>query len=350
MKATYAVMPDEEQLVIEHEELDPSMLDAHDILVEAETTVVSAGTELAIFTALAPGVRTPGNWNAYPWRPGYGLVGCITAIGNETQGFSPGDRVFCFGKHASHQLYDVSARTSQNSAFVIEDDLSPKTAVMIRMALIALSAPQVSTIEPGDTVCIFGLGLVGNLAAQLYQIAGAQVIALDPVASRCELAQKVGIETILSVSPEQQIEAINDLSRGKGVNVAVDAVGDTRVILNCIEVCAPFGQIILLGSPRKSFECDATIGYRMIHNRWLSVTGALEWRLPPYPVLGKKHSIESNLHMLIQLVRDHQLNVDDLVSHFISPKNLLTAYQGLLLNKEHYAGVVVNWKKRESQT
>lgn len=344
MRATYAVVPDEEQLVIEHEELDASMLSAHEILVEAEATVVSAGTELAIFTALAPGVRTPGSWNAYPWRPGYGLVGRVSAVVSETQGFSPGDRIFCFGKHASHQIYDISARTPQNSAFVIENDLSAKTAVMIRMALIALSAPQVTTVEPGDTVAVFGLGVVGNLAAQLYQIAGAQVLALDPVAARCELARKVGIGTVVNVPAEQQIEAVNDLTRGNGVNVAVDAVGDTRVILNCIEICAQFGQIILLGSPRKSFECDATAGYRTVHNRWLSMKGALEWRLPPYPVLGKKHSIESNLHMLMQLVRDHQLHVDDLVSHFISPEELLIAYQGLLRDKEHYAGVVVNWK------
>jgi 2-desacetyl-2-hydroxyethyl bacteriochlorophyllide A dehydrogenase len=345
MQATYAVVPGEEQLVIEHEELDPATMRSKHILVEAETTVISAGTELAIYTALAPGVHTPGSWNAYPWRPGYGLVGHILAAGENVAGLASGDRIFCFGQHASHQFYDVSGRETRDSAFVIDESLSAKSAVMLRMALIALTGSQMAVFEIGDTVCVFGLGLVGNLVAQLFQISGAHVIALDPVMSRCDLAREIGIDTVLHASAEQHVEAVLEQTGGEGVTVAVDAVGHTPVIQNCIEVCVPFGQVVLLGSPRAAFEYNATEAFRAIHNRWLTVKGALEWCLPAHPVPGKKHSIESNLHMLIELVRQRKLDVDGLISHVITPDAMPTAFQGLLHDKSNYIGVVVDWKQ-----
>jgi 2-desacetyl-2-hydroxyethyl bacteriochlorophyllide A dehydrogenase len=343
MESIYAVVQDEGILRIKNETLDFSALKPCELLIEAETTVVSAGTELAIFSGTAPGVRTPGSWNAYPWRPGYGLVGHVHAVGSELVGFAEGDRVFCFGKHASHQFFDASTKKPQSAAFVITEDLAAETAVMIRMALIALTGPQVTTFQTGDTVAVFGLGLVGNLAAQLYQIAGARVIAFDPVKKRCDLAQQVGIEFALNVHPENQVEMIYELTDNQGAAVTVDAVGDSRVVMSCIQACMPFGEVILLGSPRESFNTDATEAFRLIHVRWLKVRGALEWCLPVHPVIGKKHSIESNLRTLINLIKREQLKLDPLISHSIKPDDLPKTYQGLLNDKGNFVGVVVKW-------
>lgn len=344
MKAIYAVVPDQEMLEIRSEEIDPSQLQPYEILVGAEASVISPGTELAIFTAVAPGVRTPGSWNAYPWRPGYGLVGHVVAAGGEVDRIAEGDRVFCFGKHASLQRYDTSATAPMTSAFAISDRLPAQRAAMARMALVALTAPQVTDFEAGDTAVIFGLGLVGNLAAQLYQIAGARVIGLDVVRSRCEMASKVGIQTTLDVPPEKQVEAILNLTGGKGAAIVVDAVGHSAVIRRCIDACATFGQVILLGSPRTPYEMDSTQILRAIHNRWLTVRGALEWRLPPFPVRGVKHSIASNLDTLLDWIESQRLDVDTLITHVIKPDGLQQAYQGLLNNKETYLGVVIDWQ------
>jgi 2-desacetyl-2-hydroxyethyl bacteriochlorophyllide A dehydrogenase len=343
MEAIYAVVLDEGVLKIEHETLDPSVLQHDALLIEAEASVVSAGTELAIYTALAPGVRTPGSWNAYPWRPGYGLVGHVLAVGEELTGFAEGDRVFCFGKHASHQFYPVSSTQPKEAAFVIPEGLPAEIAVMVRMALVALTGPQVTTFEAGDTVAIFGLGLVGNLAAQLYQIAGARVIAFDPIQERCEVACQVGIEMALSVPPDEQVAAIHDLTNKQGAAVTVDAVGHSQIVMQCVETCAPYGEVILLGSPRAVFETDATQAFRLIHNHWLTVRGALEWRLPPYPVTGHKHSIQANLRLLLDHIEQQRLRVQPLISQFLKPSQLPEAYQGLLNDKANYLGVVVDW-------
>jgi len=66
---------------------------AGEILIETEKTFISAGTELANYTALDPTVHQPGAWNAYPWASGYSNVGRITAGGKDVAGFTVGDRV-----------------------------------------------------------------------------------------------------------------------------------------------------------------------------------------------------------------------------------------------------------------
>ncbi len=342
MRATFAVIPEENQVCLQEEELDLGRLGPYDIAVETKVSVVSAGTELAIFTGIAPGVHTPGSWNAYPWRPGYGSIGRILGKGERVEELSVGNRVFCFGKHASLQVLDVSGKSPRLSAFEIEEEWAD-TAVLVRMALIALNAVQLTEVEPGSTVAVFGLGLVGNLACQLYRLAGAQVIGIDPVPARGDAARRAGIETVLCAPLDSQVAAVQESLGGRGVSIAVDAVGDTRVIKNCVEACCEFGQVVLLGSPRVPNTDDSTPCFRGIHNKWLTLRGALEWRLPPYPVIGARHSIESNLRLLLQLYRKSQLQLAPLITHRIAPNALRETYHGLLDQKDTYLGVIVDW-------
>jgi 2-desacetyl-2-hydroxyethyl bacteriochlorophyllide A dehydrogenase len=342
--ATYAVIPDELQVALAEETLDLDAVSSQAVIVEAETTVISAGTELAIYSALAPGVRTPGSWNAYPYRPGYGLVGRVLATGEAVDRVTVGDRVFCFGQHASHQVYNMASGKAVRAIFTVDDDLPAEQLVMLRMAMVAIHAPQITECHPGDTVAVFGLGIVGNLAAQLYRQAGLHVIGIDPVKARCETARTVGIETVIDVAPEYQLEAIRDLTNGRGAPVTVEAVGHSAIITSAIAACADYGQVILLGSPRAPYEADMTPAFRDIHLRWLTVRGALEWRLPAYDGPGIHHSVQSNLRRLIDALRTGHLNVDAVTSHIIKPSELPRAYDGLLNHKDAYLGTVIDWR------
>src|SRR5262249_50835743 len=122
LQARYALIPDKEVFELHSEELDPAVLKPSEVLVRAEATMVSAGTELAAFTALSKNVYIPGRWNSYPWRPGYGLVGRIEAAPTQAK-LKAGQRVFCFGKHASLQVYDYSGEKPMNGIFAIDDDI-----------------------------------------------------------------------------------------------------------------------------------------------------------------------------------------------------------------------------------
>ncbi|HAF61557.1 MAG TPA: hypothetical protein DCK95_04450 [Anaerolineaceae bacterium] len=347
MKAYYALIPEKEKLVFKEENLDPTTIGSNQILIEAETSVISAGTELAAFTALSKGVYKKGSRNAYPWRPGYGLIGRVLEKGNHITRVANGDHIFCFGTHASHQFYemDESGQKPFQSAFKIDEDIPAEVAVIARMGLIAITASQISNLLLNSTVAVFGLGTVGNLAAQIFQLHGCCVIGLDPNNNRCAIAKSTGINQVSDTSPESQILKVMEFTDGKGADICVDAVGDSCVIKNCLRSATRYGQVILLGSPRADYKANLTEEFNLIHMHSLTLRGALEWHLPAYNADGIKHSVSSNLDILLNLIRTDQLKVRQLISHIIRPDELLSAYQGLLTRKDKYLSVVIDWSK-----
>lgn len=346
MEAKYAVIPEKEKCEIWTEELNADTLAPHELLVKADYSMVSAGTELAGFCALSPGVYQKGAWNAYPWRPGYGLSGTVAAAGSGETRFQQGGRIFCFGKHASLQVFplDYSGSMPPLSAFEEDERLDSRTIAASRMGLVALTAPQISGVQAGETAAVFGLGMVGNLAAQLYQLLGARVIALDPIPMRCEVASKTGINETVCVPPQDQARVLLEMTGGKGAQITVDAVGSSAVVSTCVACTAANGKIVLLGTPRAALDGNLTDILRPIHLKGLQLLGAFEWRLQPYAGVGITHSIQSNLKWLWNLIYEKKLKVDDLISHVVKPEGLQGAYFGLLNDKEHYLGVLVDWR------
>lgn len=347
MKAKYALIPEKETCEIHEEEIDPGTLEPNELLIRADFSMVSAGTELAAFRAISPGVYKKGSWNAYPWRPGYGLVGEVLEAGSALSGYHPGSCVFCFGRHASLQKWplDLEREEPSRSAFQVSTEISSERAAASRMGLIGIAASQVSGVMAGETVAVFGLGMVGNLAAQFYKEAGARVIGLDPVKMRCDMAEKTGIRQVYAVPPEDQISVLMDVTHGRGVDIAVDAVGDSRVIRSCVFSVREGGKVVLLGSPRAPVEGNLTEIFRRVHLKCIHVMGAFEWRLPAYPEEGHKGSIRENLELIWKWVESGRLNIMDLITHTIKPQELEEAYFGLIRNKEEYLGVLIDWRE-----
>lgn len=347
MLAKYALIPGKERCEIRTEEIDPGTLAPNEILVRSIFSMISAGTELSGFYALSPRVYQRGSWNAYPWRPGYGVVGEVLRSGESVSHFEPGMKVFFFGKHASVQKYAVDVNNEKNvqGAFVVDVGLDDRQIAAARMGLVGITAPQVSGVKVGGTAAVYGLGIVGNLAAQFYRQAGMHVIGLDPVHSRCEIAKRVGVSPVMDVPPDEQVDALLGLTEELGVDIAVDAVGHSAVIHACVQSVKKHGQIVLLGSPREEVLGNLTEIFRPVHLRWLQVLGALEWRLPAYPKEGIQGSIAENLQQIWRMIQQGDLLVDELITHVIQPEELAETYRGLGQCKKNYLGVLIDWRE-----
>jgi 2-desacetyl-2-hydroxyethyl bacteriochlorophyllide A dehydrogenase len=345
IQANYVVIPTSHVMNYEGETIETDNIGAFDVLIEAETSVISAGTELANYTGLDSGVHQLGNYNSYPYRPGYGVVGRLVKVGRNITHVREGDRILCMGKHASLQICDFGAASQPyNNAYLIGENIAATTAVMLRMALVAYTAPQSAHIEAGNTVVVFGLGVVGNLAAQLFQLSGARVIGIDTLTQRCDYARRSGIETVLHLQPQEQLSAIRDLTGGKGATIAVDAVGHSKSIENAVFACADYGQVVLLGSPRAAVTMNVTPMLSHIHLHYLTMRGALEWQNPAYTPAGSHHTINGNVQRLLQFVAAGKLNLDSLISHKIDSTQLPDTFAALAKSPQDYMGVVVNWQ------
>lgn len=162
---------------------------------------------------------------------------------------------------------------------------------------------------------------------------------------RCETAARVGILETVCVPPQDQSKTLLELTGGKGADITVDAVGSSAVISTCVKSTVANGKIVILGTPRAALEGNLTDILRPIHLKGLQLLGAFEWRLQPYPGVGISHSIQSNLKMLWGLIYEGKLKVNELISHVIKPEEMQSAYFGLLNDKDHYLGVMIDWRE-----
>ena len=122
------------------------------------------------------------------------------------------------------------------------------------MAGVAMTAIVVGEIGTNPWVVVFGLGLVGNLASQMFQIHGCRVIGVDPVAERRKLAQRCGIEHTVGGDADETQTQIQEITNGELGDITVDAVGHSSVVMQALRATANHGQLIILGSPRVSVQ------------------------------------------------------------------------------------------------
>src|ERR1700689_1082855 len=106
MKVRQVVLLEHFKVSVREVELPPPA--ANQVLVAAEVSAVSAGTELAVFTGTHQWLKDPNlpDWK-FPFRPGYSAAGTVVAVGSDVKGWKAGDRVGFPGNHASAELLTI---------------------------------------------------------------------------------------------------------------------------------------------------------------------------------------------------------------------------------------------------
>jgi len=111
----------------------------------------------------------------------------------------------------------------------------------------ALDAVECAGIKPGDTVVISGLGPVGQYAVQLAALRSpAQVIAVDPVASRRDVAVRHGATR--TAAPDERTHAtVLELTNGLGADVVIDCAGALPALDLGLFLLRPGGRMTVIG-------------------------------------------------------------------------------------------------------
>lgn len=314
------------------EDIDVENLNENEAIVKVEYSMISAGTELSRAFALKKGFK-------YPVRPGYCSVGSIIKTGDDSN-FEIGDKVFVNTPHAS--LVRASNGDDPQGPLIIKlkDGIDLKQATAINLLLVALQGVNLTEVKLGYTVGIFGLGNIGILTALMYKKLGCKVIGLDLVSKRCELAKKMGIEYVIDSS--NQKEEINKLTNNKGLDIAVDVTGASASIISCIDACRAYGQVLLLGSPRQSYETDVMPVFSNIHMKNLKVIGGFNKTTPVYSKTSN-NSLLNNFETACDLIVNKDIDISLLISEVIDPKDCQQAYYDLMYNKDKVNCIVYDW-------
>ena len=129
---------------------------------------------------------------------GYSLSGVVIEVGAGAEEFSVGQLVACAGNE--HALHSEVNWVPTNLCVPVPEGVSPQLAAFATVGAIAMHGVRRCEAQLGDTACVVGLGLVGQLVVRLLVASGVLVVGLDPVEDRCRLAETSGRFAVLSAN------------------------------------------------------------------------------------------------------------------------------------------------------
>lgn len=209
-----------------------------------------------------------------PHIPGHEFAGVVTAVGKEVTRWQVGDRVtapfacgcgrcrecasgnaqvcpdqyqpgftgpgvfaeFAALPHADHNLVALP----EAIGFAEAASLGCRFATAYR----ALVHPDQAHLQAGESIAIFGCGGVGLSAVMIAVAQGAEVIAIDTRPEPLHRARELGATHTLTV---EQLDSLPTLTGGRGVDVAVEAIGQTETCLQALAALAPRGRMVQIG-------------------------------------------------------------------------------------------------------
>ena len=124
-------------------------------------------------------------------------------------------------------------------------DLDPDSTCFVEPASVAVHALNRARLEPGEQVVVFGAGPIGlaTLTAAVHR--GARVLSVDPVASRRDLAKRLGAEA--AATPQELTENARDWTGGEGPPLVVETSGEAGVLPQAMDLVAQAGRIVVVG-------------------------------------------------------------------------------------------------------
>ncbi|WP_320128757.1 zinc-binding alcohol dehydrogenase [uncultured Sphaerochaeta sp.] len=305
------------------------------IIVENVVSMISPGTELALFMGTHIGFSDPEiAWARYPLAAGYASVGRVVEKGNAVMKFEIGDMVMHYRPHADIALVD----TKKDMCFLVDNEKAVEQALFTRFGQIAYTGVAVSKRKEG-AVLVYGGGMIGNLCGQLYKnTTHRQVILADVSQSRLDFARSCNLE-VLDNGSSDKIGELERLTGGKGVDTVVEATGIPALANEALKTVNEHGEVVFLGSTRGLVEIDV---YKHIHRKFLDVYGAHENR---YPMFGKPDSQESFAREVIQELQEGTLQTDRFITDHIQPSQIQQAYHWLIDDRDHHLGIIIQWKE-----
>ena len=305
-----------------------------EILVRTERTLISPGTELALYEGTHAALHDPENSFAkYPHRPGYAAVGRIEACGASVDGLKLGDRIFFLGRHESWALL----RPREAIWLHAPEELPVDKLLFARLIQIAATASYCLRSQP-ERVVVLGAGLIGLFAAQVFQQLGARgVVVQDVNAARLALAGRCGIRSCVLSTGTSLEPSLKEL--GAQPDAIIEATGIPSLVPAALAAVRNRGDVVLLGSPRGPAEIDL---YKHVHRKGIALIGAHEAMLPDRAPTGTP-SRQALLEQAVSWLRQGKICVDGLATHVVRPENSAATYERISTDKSNVLGVIVDW-------
>lgn len=174
-----------------------------------------------------------------------GCGSCEHCLSGWSQLCGEGIVVYGVTGHGAHAPY---MKVPASTLVTLPDELSFETGAAISCGTgTAYAALRRLNIGEADTLAIFGQGPVGLSATQLAIAMGARVIAVDISQERRLLAQSFGAEETIDPTSTDPIEAIKELTQGKGCHFSLDCSGAPQARIAAVRSTRTWGTVCFVG-------------------------------------------------------------------------------------------------------
>lgn len=328
-KAERFVITKEANIELEEYNLPP--LEDNEILVRNAYTAVSIGTEIYDYVHW---MRNGKKVNT-PIPSGYSSAGVVVEIGKDVTDIHPGDKVCGEGIHSSFCMLKQPYQK-------IPEGVSLQEAAMTVLAAVALHGIRKAAIQLGNSVVIFGVGIIGQLALSFTKLSGSfPIFAIDINDSKLQTAQRRGADYCLNSHENgAYADIIKKNTVHTGADIVIEATGLPSVYPAVLQLACTAGKIISLGSPRGSVEMDLLPEF---HKKELSLIGAFQPLTPERDHVYYHWNKQSDRNLILQLLAYHRLNFLDLVTQIAAPKDCQAVYQMLADKNNNHLGVLFDW-------
>jgi len=313
---------------LEWNEYEEPALQPGQIRVLSQFTAAKHGTELAMYKGYSA-ARGPfdRDLKVFTYRtslqgprfnPGNMTVGIVTQTAPDVTNYAVGDRVLIYG--GFKQTHTVG---TDRGCWKIPQDVSWKSVVCLDPADFALGAVRDGHVRIGDNVAIFGLGAIGLMAVQLCRASGAaRIIAIDPLASRREIARDLGADVLLDPAACDAGLEIKKATDSRGADVVIEYSGTWRAMQAALRGVA-YGGNVVAGAFPPPYEAGLDFGAEA-HLNIPNIVFSRSCSEPnrDYPRWDERRIFGTCLKMLIC----DQLRGDPIVSPVVKFDELLDVY------------------------
>jgi len=266
---------------------------------------------------------------------GYSLAGVVVAVGSGAEEFKVGQRVACAGnQYALHAEYNW---VPKNLCVPVPDNVSSLHAAYTTVGSIAMQGFRQSDAKLGETACIIGLGLLGQILVQILRAAGIHVVGIDVSQERCALAESLGASATAipgDASYDAMKAKLSALTGGAGADHIFLTVGGNtnQPVEIAAELARDRARVTDIG------KCKLDLPWNAYYEKELDVRFSRSYgpgRYDPnyeeggidYPIGYVRWTERRNMECIIDLLADGKLDFGPITSDTLPFGDAVSVYE-----------------------
>jgi predicted dehydrogenase len=264
---------------------------------------------------------------------GYSGAGIVVDKHPTVTDLESGDRVAYGGEGTGHAETIITGR---NLVVKLPEGVGFDDACFSTLGSIALNSVRIAQINLGDHVAVIGLGLVGQLVAQLVRLQGGVVIATDLRPERVDMAKELGADHAFTGGPHLR-QAVLGATGGRGADCVIVAAAAKSAgpCEQALQICRDRGRIVVVGAVEMSFPWNEMYlkEIQLLMSRAYgpgSYDPVYEKQGQDYPLPYVRWTENRNMEEFLRLIGTGRVQVKPLVTHVYPLEKAPEAYDTIM--------------------